>query len=171
MLKTTFENAFYNYIIEFHETRDYFECHEIMEYAWKSKSTYAKDDPEVALILLATAMYHFRRHNINGGKTTLNKAIFLLEHNYTFLNQYIEMNQLLTELKIIQSDASYRSINIPVKLMQYAQHTSFSVDDQIIHKHMMRDRSQVIANRLYALNNKNPVKDTPYDTHKTNKTK
>src|SRR5699024_1451501 len=49
-LKTADLLEFYNELII---KQDYFECHEIMEEAWKSKAERSKEDPEVFLILMA----------------------------------------------------------------------------------------------------------------------
>ena len=62
-----YPEAWLDYLFEFHATRDYFECHEILEEYWKSVP---EGDPDrgvwVGLIQLAVALYHHRRGNRAG---------------------------------------------------------------------------------------------------------
>lgn len=165
-----FKQAFSDYIIQFHVHRDYFECHEIMEDAWKQKSYFTKQDPEVALIMLATAMYHLRRHNKRGATTLIKKTILLLEMNSNFLSEYLNISVLIEQLSAIQQNLTYQPITLPVidaiDTNYYCEPTQ-----AIIHKHKLRDRSEVIHARQLALNDKYPVQDTPNDTHQSDKTK
>ncbi|WP_218197281.1 DUF309 domain-containing protein, partial [Pseudomonas sp. 2995-1] len=57
-----YPDAYIEYLIEFHGTRDYFECHEIMEEYWKKN----KEKHWHTLIQLAVAIYHERQHNYDG---------------------------------------------------------------------------------------------------------
>jgi len=169
LMHALFKQAFSDYIIHFHVYRDYFECHEIMEDAWKQKSQFTKQDPEVALIMLATAMYHLRRHNKRGTHTLLKKTIQLLKINKTFLSEYLDISILIEQITDIQKDLTYYPITLPVieaiDIKNYYEPTQ-----AIIHKHKLRDRTEVIQARNMALHNKYPIQDTPDDTHQGDKT-
>lgn len=165
-----FKQAFSEYITYFHVHRDYFECHEIMEDAWKQKSRFTKQDPEVALIMLATAMYHLRRHNKRGAATLLKKTIQLLKLNTTFLSYYLNVDKLIAILCTFQKDLSYHSITLPLT-ETFEISESSEPTHMIIHKHKLRDRTEVINARLHALNNKYPVQNTPDNTHQSDETK
>ncbi|MCU7556787.1 DUF309 domain-containing protein [Macrococcus capreoli] len=163
-MQLTFNQAFKSYIYHFHTHRDYFECHEIMEDAWKAKLKYTKRDPEVALIMLATALYHLRRNNLRGALTLLHKAYHLFIMNRSFLNQYLNVDLLLETIQTLQHDLHYESIIIPVHDKHLIQYAQSDITDEIIHKHQLRDRSEVIRLRQQALNNKYPVQNTPDQT-------
>ncbi|WP_414054988.1 DUF309 domain-containing protein [Macrococcus equi] len=169
-MHTYFDKAFIDYLTYFHKHRDYFECHEIMEEAWKGKPVFSKHDPEVALIMLATAMYHLRRNNTRGAITLFTKTKKLLLVNRAFLSDYIDVNQLITQIDILQQSQKYTSIVLPLKY-HHIENQLVMPDKGIIDKHKMRDRTEVIQARLDALYNKYPVKDAPNKTHHSDKTK
>ncbi|WP_414052503.1 DUF309 domain-containing protein [Macrococcus animalis] len=169
-MNSIFRKAFQEFIIEFHEKRDYFECHEIMEEAWKAKPTMTKQDPEVALIMFATALYHLRRNNIQGASTLFNKTIHLLTINAQTLNTYLDVDQLIATIKVLQQNLSYQQIMLPLKTIHHCDEVIFPTDD-IVHKHKRRDRTDIIRLRQQALNNKNPIQYSPNQTHDADKSK
>ncbi|MCE4957097.1 DUF309 domain-containing protein [Macrococcoides caseolyticum] len=162
-----FNKAFNDYITEFHEKRDYFECHEIMEDAWKEKEHYTKQDPEVALIMLATGLYHLRRHNVKGAIILLNKTIDMMQLNKTFLSHYLEIDNVIQSIQELIIKQTYQSINLPLVSRITFKHPQ-SISEEILHKHKLRDRTDVILSRQWALNNKYPVQNTPDKTHHAN---
>lgn len=165
-----YPQAYIQYLVHFHCDRDYFECHEILEEYWKEVAPGKKDSIWVGLIQLAVGAYHHRRRNFNGAKKTLEKSlmIFLKEKDSLAklgLNgdKLIEMcNQ---QLKNVNEQTNYRSqllpINDPVLLEQCIEkamkmrltwgHESDLSNQNMIHKHSLRDRSEVIAERKRAL--------------------
>lgn len=66
-----YPQAYIEYLLHFHATRDYFECHEVLEEHWKQ----TKEHIWIGLIQLAVGMYHYRRGNIAGAKRMVTKAI------------------------------------------------------------------------------------------------
>src|SRR5690554_7691695 len=64
--------AYIEFLVEFHGTRDYFECHEILEDYWKEVD---RSQHWPALIQLAVAVYHERQHNKKGSLRLYKKAL------------------------------------------------------------------------------------------------
>ena len=162
-------NAFINYLIYFHCYRDYFECHEVLEEHWKAEKI--KNKLWVGFIQLAVAMYHHRGNNFLGAKKQLTKAIkiFKLEE-IQVINlgiDHLSFYQLLeNKLAAICKNEAYHPINVPildedlVKLCTKRAHKMGALwdphlfpitDNQIIHKHKLRDRSQIIRERQHQL--------------------
>ncbi len=63
-----YPKAYIDYLVEFHATRDYFECHEILEEYWKEDPPKKRKRYWVGFIQLAVALYHHRRQNTAGQK-------------------------------------------------------------------------------------------------------
>lgn len=154
---------FVNFIVYFNNNQDYFECHEVLEEYWKSIPDSDKDHPLTAYILLATGLYHWRRGNNTGARRTLEKAkarfqTFLCNHPaYT---EEIDFNLLLEEVeKAVSSSAQelpFNSFSISIlsasltELAHQAENsmTLLPIDsDAVIHKHMLRDRSDILRER------------------------
>ncbi|MFC4354537.1 DUF309 domain-containing protein [Chryseomicrobium palamuruense] len=152
--------AFQQFLFEFHITRDYFECHEIFEDLWKEIAPRQKQHELVGFILLATGMYHWRRGNNQGGSRSFQKAYALLNRtdveNNSFLSKF-DQNQLLQ--LVAASGAScengepYQSILLPLRdeTLQFFLNSfpleKKPVSNEIVHKHRLRDRSEVISER------------------------
>ncbi|WP_050615608.1 DUF309 domain-containing protein [Bacillus testis] len=69
-----YPEAYIAYLIEFHATRDYFECHELLEDYWKEQEPGQRQSIWVVLIQIAVGCYHYRRNNLAGAKKMLEKA-------------------------------------------------------------------------------------------------
>ncbi|WP_165983669.1 DUF309 domain-containing protein [Macrococcus bovicus] len=166
MVKTLIE--FYYHFLHM---RHYFECHEIMEDAWKEKSVRTKHDVEVGLILLATSQYHLRRGNKNGARTCLKKSHHILQA-YT-LTEIGLQDSTLPLLEANMMSDGYTPLDLPLTDDMYQAiikvHPDFSVnhetDAQWIHYHRTRDRSDVIAARLRSMRDKHPVDNAPDKRH------
>jgi uncharacterized protein len=165
--------AFIKYLYHFHVDRDYFECHEILEEYWKEHTPRKKDSVWVGLILLAVANYHHRRGNFTGAKKTLTKAIHLLHLNQTEIKRLgLNENNLLiimnNHLKEIKKNSPYYSYTLPIDDNQLLYQcfkefidaeenwgkNSNLTDEDLIHRHKNRDRSNVIAERQNAISTK-----------------
>ena len=163
-----YPKAFIDYLVYFHSSRDYFECHEVLEEYWKKEGMTNK--LWVGLIQLAVAMYHHRRDNYKGAKKQLNKAIQILEQDKEKLkalgiNEDKLMEILFTKQGEIEKLIPYSPITIPIKdkniieaCMKNAQEKGDSwgdenikVSNELIHKHKLRDRSQIIEERKQQL--------------------
>ena len=156
--------------------QDYFECHEIMEEAWKDKEIFTKEDAEVFFVLIVTGEYHYRRDNITGAATSYKRALKLYDkHHYDvtvfgFSDEFVDM---LRERFTALAEIPFKPMQYPLKSWVYESlyelyqddYESFSAftlalldrfekDENIIHRHRLRDREDVIEARLEALNRK-----------------
>lgn len=165
-----YPNEYIEFLVHFHGDRDYFECHEILEEYWKKTDPTNKNSIWVGLILLAVANYHHRRENYRGAKRTLEKSIIILQENETDL-QKIGLDSILllkllnVKLIDITQEEKYSSYSLPItdqsllkicdKLCIQKNYTwgkeSELQNKALIHRHALRDRSEVIHERLKAL--------------------
>ncbi|WP_163101053.1 DUF309 domain-containing protein [Peribacillus alkalitolerans] len=164
-----YPEEFVAFLVHFHATRDYFECHEILEEYWKETDPKNRQSPWVGLILLAVSCYHHRRENFSGAERTLLKSIQILslESTQVHLNclglDSIRLNEMvLKQLEVIQHEEPYNSMKLPISddLLDackiYSTQNGFEwfsqenspIENTIIHRHHTRDRSDVIQERL-----------------------
>lgn len=157
---------FIHYLVEFHATRDYFECHEIMEEYWKSQPQNEWSDLWVACIQIAVAQYHDRRKNSIGAKRMYESALTKFK-SYVDLIKEIDLQHLCRtiEARLTNFDLPYYDFNFIIndkeivqacdKLVQQRQlvwgRSSTTVSIDIIERHKRRDRSEVIAERQASL--------------------
>ncbi|RXZ81900.1 DUF309 domain-containing protein [Paenibacillaceae bacterium] len=166
-----YPQPYVHYLIEFHATRDYFECHEIMEEFWKERGA---DDPHariwVGLIRVAVAQYHHRRGNIQGASKMLSLAIGSLEgtelsllalDGRRLLQQLTDQYARLTAEK---GPYPFNDMNLPITdpgLIEQCKASSEQIaavwgmpstltDDALVHRHRLRDRTEVIEARSQA---------------------
>jgi uncharacterized protein len=168
-----YPKQYLEYLIHFNGDRDYFECHEILEEYWKESKDRSKDSIWVGFILLAVSRYHHRRRNFKGAKRTLEKAIkifYLHARKPTLLGLDVDIFfPLLSKLlEQIEKEESYRSITLPIcdpalfeACIKECQNNGFNWgqdsnldDESIIHRHKLRDRTNVIEERNKAQKNK-----------------
>jgi predicted metal-dependent hydrolase len=161
-----YPNEYILFLVHFHGDRDYFECHEILEEYWKKVAPREKDSHWVGLIQIAVALYHQRRGNMPGAIRTISKAINNLASHTIELQQLgLEVDELLRLLeytrKRMMNHQPYKSIHLPLRDKQLIQqcikecrkagftwcNDSDPHNLHIIHKHLMRDRSEVIQER------------------------
>ncbi len=160
---------FYNELII---KQDYFECHEIMEEAWKNKSARTKEDPEVFLILMAVGEYHYRRGNIAGAGKSYRKALRIYnDHPFPLEQAGLEprlINILCQRTEDIAT-MEFKPLHFPLTgEMLHSLHetylpnlsfedfldrcsTHYVKDEFTINKHLLRDRQQVVSEREAAL--------------------
>ncbi|WP_412177483.1 DUF309 domain-containing protein [Staphylococcus agnetis] len=158
------------FYVQFHQKQHYFLCHDILEEAWKAQPTFSKDDPVVALILLATACYHHRRGNFKGAHRSYKKALTVCRHHdkLTYQALGVDYHQFENELRqLIESTEQkerYTPIVIPltVEMTQNILHhypnyhllKTVISSPYILHHHKLRNRDDVIEARARALQNK-----------------
>ena len=161
-----FPEEFTDYLVEYHGSRDYFECHEILEEFWKETDPGNKNSHWVGFILLAVSAYHHRRQNMAGAQKTMQKSLEILEQTdeSVISGLGIHYDSLISTLKEslrnIQNGEAYASIHLPVedpallaackekcRLNGYGWGTIAPISDDIVHKHLRRDRSEVINER------------------------
>ncbi|MGR3764892.1 DUF309 domain-containing protein [Rossellomorea sp. NS-SX7] len=169
----TYPQAYIQYLVYFHGNRDYFECHEVLEEYWKEVDPGNRSSHWVGLIQIAVGMYHYRRNNVHGAKRMLVKALKNLEENKEVINRLGLESPTLTQtiektIQDIDEHLPYNSLDLPIKdpaLLKEAEKLcgkegykwcmpSDLSNQELIHRHSMRDRSPVITERLNALKKK-----------------
>ena len=149
------------YLAHFHGSRDYFECHEILEEYWKSLSI--REDVWVGLIQIAVGLYHHRRGNVAGSAKMLASASnrLLAEDVERLGIDYQQLQETLDQrIQWVRKQGEYSDLNLPIKdpsLRLMAQEECLkngwgwqvpsSTDESLIHRHTLRDRSDVIRER------------------------
>lgn len=168
-----FPQEYIHYLVHFHGDRDYFECHEILEDYWKKVDNRNKESIWVGFIQLAVANYHHRRGNFNGASRTMQKALHIFSINKKELSKlgiefsplYKQMNEQLSN---IENKREYRSVTLPLyskSLIEQCKERSTELnttwcsesnmnDLQLVHRHINRDRTDVIDERKKALEEK-----------------
>ncbi|TQR21068.1 DUF309 domain-containing protein [Psychrobacillus vulpis] len=154
----TFHPNFVQFLKEFNETYDYFECHEVLEEYWKEVAPRRKVHPLTALILVSTGMYHWRRGNFIGAiKTTSTSIDRLIESSNSPFFETINYEKLLedvtTSLKLMKNASTFQPFTIQItdkNLLTLVN--NLKIDNCtdlhfLIHKHMLRDRSEILKER------------------------
>lgn len=164
-----YPHEYIEYLGHFHGDQDFFECHEILEEYWKEVDPGNKDSIWVAFILLAVSCYHHRRGNFRGAGKTLEKATSMFRHGDWNWNDFgLDKALLLERMDQKQLDIRNQLAYIPfilpinaktlelecVKWCQSVgmewQSSRIPLDD-IIHRHLTRDRTEVINERTAAI--------------------
>lgn len=148
-----------DYCAYFNGNEDYFECHEVLEEYWKTIAPGDKDHPLVGFIQLATGLYHWRRKNLIGANRILQKALenFKFNHGSVFYDAF-DYELLLTQIKLAiqrtQENDAFLAFKLPITsalqpLVTARINTLPTLDSEyLLHKHMLRDRSHILAERL-----------------------
>ncbi|WP_100372616.1 DUF309 domain-containing protein [Bacillus sp. FJAT-45037] len=160
--------AYIEFLIEFHSSRDYFECHEILEEHWKEEEKKERKLHWVGLIQLAVALYHERRGNSVGAKRMYHSSLRIIQVESIPLRKLaIDVDELaqLLSTRLVNLDRPFEDLSIPLTdqdLINKCQKLSQSRDltwghpsqlllDPLIHKHRLRDRTDVINERQQRL--------------------
>lgn len=153
---------FLHFIVYFNDNQDYFECHEVLEEYWKMQEDFSKDHPLTGYILLATGLYHWRRGNLAGAERTLIKArtrLQQLPERYDAYKEEVAVDQVIhsieTSLAEIRADLPFTSFPLPISpgLAKHAKAAKLELrllpkdSAAVIHKHMQRDRSDILLQR------------------------
>ncbi|MFD2332039.1 DUF309 domain-containing protein [Cohnella sp. GCM10020058] len=157
---------FVHYLAQYHGTRDYFECHEIMEEYWKEKKEAAYEGSWLVLIRIAVMQYHARRGNGSGAMKLLAKAESEIEPDR--MDELgldgRRLKQMLARRRERWKDAHnvvYDDFNLPIadsELLEAAVRRAEALgaawlspgqlaDDSIVHRHLARDRTEVVEAR------------------------
>lgn len=157
-----YPDDYINFLIHFQGSRDYFECHEILEDYWKGKG--AKHPLWLGLIQLAVAQYHYRRGNLTGALRMLQSTIGILSReslDSVALDKKRLLDQLVAQLKSIEKGEVYQSIQLPISDVRLIEECKERCKEQgyrwlsesdmgneyLLNKHKMRDRSDIKAER------------------------
>lgn len=153
-----FHPLFLQFILYFNEQQDYFECHEVLEEYWKSVSPNDKSHALTAWILLSTGMYHWRRNNTIGAKRSLEKAQirFTLDPESEYYSG-IDIEDMHLKLKnsidLVSKSKEFKPFTLSIlsdelnQRVQKQQMPLALIGDELIHKHMRRDRSEILKAR------------------------
>lgn len=158
----SYPKVWIDYLVHFHRDQDYFECHEVLEEHWKDEGMIGDLWP--GLIQLAVALYHHRRGNMNGAnrmisscKLKLKKEVLALKGLGIETEPFFEL--IDKRIQKIEQQQPFESVALPLttELLQKCLFEanvpeekwfkSSIVDDNIVHKHLLRDRSSVIDER------------------------
>ncbi|UFJ43226.1 DUF309 domain-containing protein [Brevibacillus humidisoli] len=167
-----YPEAYVQYLCHFHGDRDYFECHEILEEYWKSKPQ-PREAVWVGLIQIAVSLYHQRRGNMAGAAKMMESAIRIVVNrteqvHALGLDHTALVDMLQQRLAQIKEGAAYTSLNLPISDPGLQKQCEQCCDMQgvrfgqpsqldnlfLLHKHTLRDRSDVIQERLESLRRK-----------------
>ncbi|MFC0472979.1 DUF309 domain-containing protein [Halalkalibacter kiskunsagensis] len=165
-----YSEAYLDFLIYFHSDRDYFECHEVLEEHWKEQSTKSRHSHWVGLIQIAVGLYHHRRGNVSGAWRMYDKAISVISKEHQSISALgLDVPKLLDQLKAQQvlletSPLTFVDMDLPITdeaLLQACQKhcqqlrkqwmTKKEVPEHIIHKHFLRDRSDIVKERARQL--------------------
>lgn len=170
----TYPESYVQYLIYFHGERDYFECHEVLEEYWKEHPDSELSEAWVGLIQVAVGLYHERRGNLVGALKMLGSAVNKLSYNdleklgidaEAFITMIKNRLQDIEKNNNKQGSRSFKDLNIPLsdgmlvkacvekceaQGLGWCQPSDLS-NEQLIHKHKLRDRSDVVEARLKEL--------------------
>jgi uncharacterized protein len=161
-----YPKAYIEYLVHFHGSRDWFECHEILEEYWKEDSDRGMASVWVGLIQIAVALYHERRGNLAGARKMLASAIdkcrdvdwsLLGVDGAELLNVLQEREQLLHSERpegFVDLDIPLQDPELIQRCLQLCEQYGYtwkSASDmsngELVHRHTRRDRSQVVEER------------------------
>ncbi|MED0678474.1 DUF309 domain-containing protein [Aneurinibacillus thermoaerophilus] len=159
-----YPEALIDYLVYFHADRDYFECHEVLEEYWKSLPKEERNEMWVGLIQIAVGLYHHRRGNFAGAEKMIAGALKRLDaaelDQYGFFGQEL-IDRLIVRKQEIHERKPYTDMNLPIrsdKLLRACEircskrnvrwlSTSDLQNEFLLHKHTLRNRSEVIKAR------------------------
>ncbi|MEK3881358.1 DUF309 domain-containing protein [Paenibacillus sp. PL2-23] len=162
-----YPDAYIAYLVEFHATRDYFECHELLEEYWKNHADDGLGDLWVGLIQTAVGQYHERRGNRRGAAKMYRQAAAKLSDlplEAFGIDSFSLLRQLEERLAVCQSEPGerpYEDMEITLtdeKLRALCEAackerglvwgaSSSQIAEEIVHRHLTRDRSEVVRAR------------------------
>ncbi|PIC65509.1 hypothetical protein CSV79_00065 [Sporosarcina sp. P13] len=152
---------FLHFIVYFNDNQDYFECHEVLEEYWKGQQDFSKEHPLTGYILMATGLYHWRRGNIKGATRTLRNALCRFQQMPAIYSDYkkeVAVDQVIQQLEKsldrIESGECFTAFPLPISTaLQHAAENEQPMQllpknsAAVIHKHMQRDRSDILLQR------------------------
>lgn len=163
--KSRYPAAYVQYLVEFHATRDYFECHEILEEYWKEHPGDRYAELWVGLIQLAVGSYHHRRNNMAGAVKMFRQCLTKLTSAEDGLREHgLDSGALIglvqERLLAVERQERFVDLNLPITddgLLALCERkcradgltwcAPSSADEALTNRHTLRDRSDVIAAR------------------------
>lgn len=167
-----YPSAYIEYLAHFHGSRDYFECHEVLEEHWKTVNP-PRQRHWVGLIQIAVGLYHHRIGNMSGATRMIKSARRIITANQSQIsNLGLDYVELINRLEHRQTDIAqgvpYESMSLPIideellrecenrcNKMGFIWGSSSNLNDRVIvEKHRLRDRSSIIEIRRESLKQK-----------------
>jgi predicted metal-dependent hydrolase len=164
-----YPHQYTEFLAEYHGSRDFFECHEIMEQYWKQQTDSRHEGCWLVFVRIAVACYHARRGNWPGARKLMAKAaeeVDALKMSELGLdgNELARMLRQTSEQWLTADDPVYHDHDLPItdpRLIREACRLcldrgwqwgmlSAQADPFIVHKHLLRDRTEVVADRQRA---------------------
>jgi len=159
--------AYVRFLVEFHVTRDYFECHELLEEHWKEQQADPFAQLWVGLIQIAVGSYHHRRGNFTGALKMFrqsHKRLSAGNLNPIGLQQGQLIAAIEERINTVVASGPFTDLNLPISdpellalcQAQSAGHSPLawgmpsSLDSALVDRHTLRDRSDVILARKLA---------------------
>lgn len=173
----SYHTSYIQYLVEYHVKRDWFECHEIMEECWKEEQDVELKPTWLMLVKLAVAQYHERRGNYRGA-AKLYRGVFelwplvkwdILSIDTAHLRHEVEHHLSIVEEQMQAGNTVlFEPINMCIvgqelirACEEYCHHldetwqvSNTPADNDLIHRHRLRDRTEVINARDQALASK-----------------
>lgn len=158
-LHPLFHPLFVDFCAYFNAREDYFECHEVLEEYWKEVAPGERLHPLVGYVQLATGLYHYRRGNVVGAARILAKAQANLQQNANSpFTEFVDAQQLLHQIEHtrarLAASAPFEPFTLRLTnaaLEQLVNTKAASLPTEAHHyvhnKHMLRDRSDILAAR------------------------
>lgn len=169
-----YADAYVTYLAHFHGTRDYFECHELLEEHWKEEQDPRLKEVWHGLIQVAVSLYHERRGNLPGARKMLEQAILHLTRVSPEIAG-LDPGKLLELLRVRYAalareqeqpgERRFHDMALPFMdggLLREAMDVckawgcewgklSPLNEDMLVHRHLLRDRADVVAERARQL--------------------
>lgn len=165
-----FAQQYLDFLFEFHMTRDYFECHEIMETYWKKTKPLTDEKcGAVALLQLSISLYHWRRKNYDGALYEIKRVYDNLAYTLKDLVEVYNLAALdfaedISDLVyLIETRQEYYDYNLPLEqpvLSAYCEEFELTsswqapspMDDSSVIDHHLpqyRDNQEVYGTKIY----------------------
>ncbi|MFC5531860.1 DUF309 domain-containing protein [Cohnella yongneupensis] len=179
-IPSSYPDEYIQYLAEYYGSRDYFECHEIMEEYWKEHPESPLLSCWLVLIRIPVSLYHARRGNRSGALKLMGKASQEADTEL-FDRLGIDGGKLKEQLEGTYRRWSespviaYEDFDFPftdANLLEAARQRSLTLGyrwgisgmeagDQVINRHKLRDRSEVIEAREASAKRKALSRSTP----------
>ncbi|SIQ43015.1 MULTISPECIES: DUF309 domain-containing protein [unclassified Paenibacillus] len=169
LISHKYPDAYIRYLAEFHGTRDYFECHEILEEYWKEHPGDEQAQLWHGLIQIAVGQYHLRRGNREGARKMLRSAWQRLSPpllEQAGLDGGLLRRQLDEAASLLERGEGipYSCWTLPIRDRELAAACrercaaegldwcgDIVAGDELVHRHLTRDRSEVVQAREQSL--------------------
>ncbi|QJD82516.1 DUF309 domain-containing protein [Cohnella herbarum] len=179
MKTTRYPDEYIQYLAEYNGSRDYFECHEIMEEYWKEHPESAYVSCWLVLIRIPVCLYHARRGNRKGAVKLMGKAVEEADPRL-FDELGIDGEKLVVKLREkieewTNAESIYSDIELPIRddgLLESAKQRcselgyrwgipGLEAGNDVIHRHLTRDRSEVVLARAESAKRKALNRELP----------